>query len=69
MWEVVHKVLKNIGESVIAANISVKCDFLPSSTEEDKLFVPSFEHPSNRGEQISESSSTARALEQGRLFL
>jgi len=29
MWEVVHKVLKNIGESVIAANISVKCDFLP----------------------------------------
>ena len=47
--------------SVNAGEIAGKYDFLP---KEEKLFVPSPKHPSSRGEQTSDSSSTARALKQ-----
>ena len=67
-WEAVHEALRNIGESVIAAKIAGKFNIQPSITREEKLLVPSSEHPSSRGEQMSESSSTTKVRKQGRLI-
>ena len=52
-WDAIHEALKSIGESVIAAMIAAKYNIQPSIT--------SLEHPSSRGEETSESSSTTKA--------
>ena len=52
-WDAIHEALRNIGESVIAAEIAAKYNIQPSTT--------SLEHPSGRGEETSDSSSTTKA--------
>ena len=59
-WNAIHEALRNIGESVIAAEIASKYNIQPSTT--------SLEHPSGRGEETSESSSTTEVLKQRRLI-
>ena len=67
-WQDVHEALRNIGESVIAAEIASKYNIQPSITREEKWTAQSSEHPSNRSEQLSESSSTTKVRKQGRLI-
>ena len=67
-WDTIHEALRNIGESVIAENIAVKYNIQPSITKEEKWTVQSSEHPSNRSEQLSESSNTTKLRKQGRLI-
>ena len=68
-WQDVHEALRNIGESVIAAEIARKYNIQPSITREEKWTAQSSEHPSNRSvEQLSESSSTTKVRKQGRLI-
>ena len=64
-WDTIHEALRNIGESVIAENIAVKYNIQPSITREKKLTAQSSEHPSNRTEQLSESTKLRK---QGRLI-
>ena len=59
-WEAVHEVLRNIGESVIAAKIAGKFNIQASITREEKLLELTSEHKSNRGEEMSESSSATK---------
>ena len=58
-WEAIHEALRNIGESVIAAEIAAKYNIRPSITREEKLPAPILEYSSSRGEERSVSSSTA----------
>ena len=67
-WDTIHEALRNIGESVIAEKIAVKYNIQPSITREGKWTAQSSEHPSNRSEQLSESSSTTKVRKQGRLI-
>ena len=67
-WEAVHEALRNIGESVIAAKIAGKFNIQASITREEKLLELTSEHPSNRGEEMSESSSATKVRRQGRLI-
>ena len=67
-WGDVHEALRNIGESVIAAEISSKYNIQPSITREEKLLVPHTEHSSSRSEEKSHSSSTAKTLKPRRLI-
>ena len=60
--EAIHKALKNVGESVIAEEIAGKYNIRPTISREENLPPPCSEHPSSRGEQMSESSSTTKAL-------
>ena len=60
--EAIHEALKNIGESVIAEEIARKYDIRPTMSREENLPPPSSEHLRSRGEQMSESSSTTKAL-------
>ena len=64
MWEAVHEALRNIGESVIAAEIACKYDIRPSSARDEKSSTPSSEHSSSRGKESSlehKSSSTLKS--------
>ena len=67
-WDTIREALRNIGESVIAEKIAVKFNIRPSITREEKLPAQSLEHPRNRSEQLSESSSTTKVRKQGRLI-
>ena len=67
-WRDVHEALRNIGESVIAAEIASKYNIQPSITREAKLLMPYTEHSSSRSQARSESSSTAKALKPRRLI-
>ena len=67
-WGDVHEALRNIGESVIAAEIASKYNIQPGITSEEKLLVPHTEHSSSRSEEKSQSSSTAKALKPRRLI-
>ena len=58
--EALHEALKNIGESVIAEEMACKYDIRPSISREENLPAQSSEHPSNRGEKVSELSSTLK---------
>ena len=60
--EAIHEALKNIGESVIAEEIAGKYNIRPTISREEKLPPPSSDHLSSRSEQMSESSSTTKAL-------
>ena len=60
--EAIHQALKNIGESVIAEEIARKYDIRPTMSREENLPPPSSERLRSRGEQMSESSSTTKAL-------
>ena len=52
-WEAIHESLRNIGESVIAAEIARKYDIRPSSARDEMSPAPTLEHLSNRGEEKS----------------
>ena len=60
--EAIHEALKNIGESVIAEEIARKYNIQPTIFSKENLPPPSSEHLSSRSEQVSESSSTTKAL-------
>ena len=63
-WEAVQEALRNIGESVIAAEIARKYDICPSITRDEKSSTPSSEHLSSRGKESSlehKSSSTFKS--------
>ena len=61
-WEDVHEALRNIGESVIAAEIASKYNIQPSVTREEKLLTPHTKHSS------SESNSRTKALKPRQLI-
>ena len=61
-WGDVHKALRNIGESVIAAEIASKYNIRPSITREEKLPAQTSEHSSSRSEVVSGLSSIIKAL-------
>ena len=61
-WGDVHEALRNIGESVIAAEIASKYNIQPSVTREEKLLTPHTERSGN------ESSSTTKSLKPRRLI-
>ena len=58
--EALHEALRNIGESVIAEEMAGKYNIRPSISREENSPAQSSEHPSNRGEQMSELSSTLK---------
>ena len=58
--EALHEALRNIGESVIAEEMAGKYNIRPSISREENLPAQSSERPSNRGENMSESSSTLK---------
>ena len=58
--EALHEALKNISESVIAEEMAGKYNIRPSISREENLPAQISEHPSNRGEQMSELSSTLK---------
>ena len=58
--EGLHEALRNIGENVIAEEMAVKYNIQPSISREENLPAQSSERPSNRGENMSESSSTLK---------
>ena len=58
--EALHEALRNIGESVIAEEMAGKYDIRPTTSREENLPAQSSEHPSNRGENMSELSSTLK---------
>ena len=60
--QAIHEALKSIGESVIAEEIAGKYNIRPTISREEKLPPPSSDHLSSRSEQMSESSSTTKAL-------
>ena len=63
-WETIHEALRNIGESVIAAEIARKYDIRPSSARDEKSPALSSEHLSSRGEEKSvvyKKSSTLKS--------
>ena len=61
-WEAVHEALRNIDESVIAAEIADKYDIRPGVFKDEKLPAQASEHSRTRDKQISESSSTTKTL-------
>ena len=61
-WGNVHEALRNIGESVIAAEIASKYNIQPSITSKEKLPAQTSEHSSSRSEEMSWSSSTNKVL-------
>ena len=61
-WRDVHAALRNIGESVIAAEIADEYNLHPGITREEKLLAPSSKNSSSRNEETAESSSTTKAL-------
>ena len=67
-WGDVHEVLRNIGESVIAAGIASKYDIQPSITREEKLPAQTSKHSSSRSEEMSGSSSRIKTLKQMRII-
>ena len=58
--EALHEAFKNIGESVIAEELAGKYNIQPSISSKENLPAQSSERPSNRGENMSESSSTLK---------
>ena len=58
--EALHEALRNIGESVIAEEMAGNYNIRPSISREENLPAQSSERPSNRGENMSESSSTLK---------
>ena len=58
--EALHEAFKNIGESVIAEELADKYNIRPSISREENLPAQISERPSNRGENMSESSSTLK---------
>ena len=67
-WGDVHKALRNIGESVIAAEIASKYDIQPSITREERLPAQTSEHSSSKSEGMSGSSNTIKALKPARII-
>ena len=67
-WGDVHEALRNIGESVIAAEIASKYNIQPGITREEKLLTSHTDHSSGSSEEKSQSSSTAKALKPRRLI-
>ena len=66
-WEDVQEALRNIGESVIAAEITRKYDIRPSSARDEKSPALSSEHLSSKGEERSLVHKTSSTLK-SRLF-
>ena len=66
--EAIHEALKNIGESAIAEAIALKYNIRPTIFREENLPSPSSEHLSSKSEQVSESSSTTKALKLRRVI-
>ena len=66
-WEAVQEALRNIGESVIAAEIARKYNIRPSSARDEKSSTPSSEHLSSRGKERSLEHKTSSTLK-SRLF-
>ena len=66
-WETIHEALRNIGESVIAAEIACKYDIRPSSARDEKSPALSSEHLRSKGEERSLVHKTSSAL-RSRLF-
>ena len=54
-WGNVHEALRNIGESVIAAEIASKYNIQPSITSKEMLPTQTSEHSSSRSEEMSSS--------------
>ena len=67
-WGDVHKALRNIGESVIAAEIASKYNIPPSITREEKLPAQTSEHSSSKSDGMSGSSNTIKALKPTRII-
>ena len=67
-WGDVHEALRNIGESVIAAEIASKYDIQPSITREERLPPQTSEHSSSKSEGMSGSSNTIKALKPVRII-
>ena len=67
-WQDVHEALRNIGESVIAAEIASKYNIQPGITSEEKLPARTSEHSSSRSEEMSGSSSMIKASKPVRII-
>ena len=67
-WQDVHEALRNIGESVIAAEIASKYNIQAGITSEEKLPARTSEHSSSRSEEMSGSSSMIKASKPVRII-